>query len=491
MSFFKKSAPCHEALCIIQHVEDRLNGKRGEVLKPDYPIHQALLKHFDKLLSNEEKMSLSAKKMLGITASLSQFDVEMSHSAYQLSDFANNLSTLSESNLAIVEEITASMTDVNEKITYTSDIMDKLSSSSNALIQKNDESMLQLADVAKLKENVIADTTRMNEQIEQLVKMATKVSEIVNGVEAIAEETNLLALNASIEAARAGEAGRGFAVVANEIRKLADNTKKNLDDMRGFVNSIHHAANGSKESLGHTMNSTSNMNEKLDMISDTINENVLMLKDTIKDVYKVSESLQNIKLSAAEVNQAMSSSAQDAEKLLSMTQIIQADANQSKENAKLISRIDEDLSGIVREMTVSLIGGIHAISNEDLINNLRKAKEAHSNWLKNLKRIVDEMKVYPIQTDAKRCAFGHFYHSLQINHPDLVSEWQAIDGVHNKFHSMGSAVLTAVRNNDAGQARNLLEQAQQLSEQIFAHLDNTIKAIEKNGRLGIEVLRVS
>lgn len=491
MNLFKKNAPCDEALCIIKNVEDRLNGKKVEALKPDYPIHQTMLKHFDKLLANEEKMSLSTKKMLGIIASLSQFDVEMSHSAYQLSDFANNLSSLSESNLAIVEEITASMSDVNGKITYTSDIMDKMSNSSNALIQKNDVSMLQLDEVTKLKENVIADTTRMNDQIEQLVKMAVKVSEIVNGVEAIAEETNLLALNASIEAARAGESGRGFAVVANEIRKLADNTKKNLDDMRGFVNNIHHAANGSKESLDNTMHSTNNMNEKLDMISDTIKENVFMLKDTIKDVHKVSESLQNIKLSTTEVNQAMSSSAQDAEKLLNMTQIIQTDASQSKENAKLISRIDEDLSDIVREMAVSLIGGMHAISNEDLISNLQKAKEAHNNWLKNLKRIVDEMKVYPLQTDSKRCAFGHFYHSLQINHPDLIREWQAIDGVHNKFHSTGSAVLTAVRDNNVVQARDLLTQAQQLSEQIFALLDNTIKAIEKNARLGIEVLRVS
>jgi methyl-accepting chemotaxis protein len=491
MNFFKKDAPCDEALCIIKHVEDRLSGKKVLVLRPDYPIHQTMLKHFDKLLSNEEKMSLSAKKMLGITSSLSQFDVDMSHSAYQLSDFANNLSGLSESNLAIVEEITASMSDVNEKITYTSGIMDKLSSSSNMLIQKNDESMLQLAEVAKLKEHVITDTTRMTEQIEHLVKMVVKVSEIVNGVEAIAEETNLLALNASIEAARAGESGRGFAVVANEIRKLADNTKKNLDDMRGFVNSIHLAANGSKESLDHTMQSTGNMNEKLDMISDTIKENVFMMQDTIKDVHKVSESLQNIKLSAAEVNQAMGSSAQDAEKLLGMTQIIQADANQSKENAKLISRIDEDLSAIVRDMTVSLLGGMHAISNEDLISNLQKAKEAHGTWLKNLKRIVDDMKVYPIQTDSKRCAFGHFYHSLQINHPDLIDEWQAIDGVHDKFHSMGAAVLDAVRDKNEVQARTLLAEAQQLSGEIFAHLDNTIEAIEKNARLGIEVLKVS
>ena len=191
----------------------------------------------------------------------------MTHSAYKLIDFAKDMSILSESNLAIVEEITASMNQVNETIGNTSDTMNQLSKSSKALVQKNDESMIQLNEVNILKENVIKDTTTMSEQIKQLVDMAVKVNEIVNGVEEIAEQTNLLALNASIEAARAGEFGKGFAVVADEIRKLADSTKTNLDDMRVFVNNIHKAATGGRESMNNTMKSTNNMNSKLDIIS--------------------------------------------------------------------------------------------------------------------------------------------------------------------------------------------------------------------------------
>lgn len=490
MGFFKKSPPCEEALCILKHVEERLNGQKPETPRPNYYIHQSVLRMFDKLLSNEEKMSSGARKLIGTTAALSQFDVEMSHSAYQLAQFADDLSNLSQSNLAIVQEITASMTDVNEKVSATAEIMDKLAASSNTLIEKNDESMRQLNEITALKENVITDTARMSEQIEQLVEMAAKVSEIVNGVEAIAEETNLLALNASIEAARAGESGRGFAVVANEIRKLADNTKKNLDDMRGFVGSIQEAARSSRESLEHTTHSTGNMNDKLDAISGTIKENVLMMRDTVKDVQHVSESLQTVKRSTDEVNQAMISSAQDAEKLLNMTQVIHADATHSAENAKRISKIDEELSAIARDLTTALSGGMHAIANEDLIANLVKAKEAHGNWLKNLTQIVDEMKVYPIQTDSHRCGFGHFYHSLDIAHPDIVADWLAIDAVHEKFHSTGAAVLDAVRANDATAARSQLTQAQGLSQQVFALLDKTINAIEKNSRLGIEVMRV-
>lgn len=489
MNFFKK-APCNEALCIIKNVEDRLNGKHVDKIEVDYPIHKTLLKHFDKLFVSEEKMSINSKQMLNVISALSEFDVKMTHSSYKMIDFAQNMSLLSESNLSIVEEITASMNDVNETISHTSNTMDQLSKASKELIQKNDESMFQLNEVNTLKEDVIKDTTTMSEQIEKLVDMATKVNEIVNGVQVIAEQTNLLALNASIEAARAGEFGRGFAVVADEIRKLADSTKTNLNDMKVFVNNIQQAANGGRESMANTLKSTNTMNEKLDTISATIKGNVSMLKDTVNDINVISKAMIDIKETSKEVNQAMDLSAQDAEKLLTMTQIIHEDASQSAENAKNISKIDEELSDIVREMLSALNGGIHAITNADLTKNLLKAKEAHGNWMKNLKRIVDDMKSYPIQTDSKRCAFGHFYHSITINHPDIIKEWQAIDGVHHELHTMGVKVIDAISNKNLTLANKLYLEAYELSKKVFIHMDNIITEIERKSKSGVEVLNV-
>ncbi|MDF2613921.1 MAG: methyl-accepting chemotaxis protein [Clostridia bacterium] len=488
MKWFKK-APCDEAVCIIKSVEDRLNGKVVDSPKVDYPIHKTLLRHFDNLLASEKKMSVSARKMLGIISSLSDFDVRMKYSSYKLIDFAKDMSTLSESNLAIVEEITASMSQVNETINYTSDTMNGLAKSSKALVEKNDKSMIQLNEINLLKENVVKDTTLMSEQIKQLVDMAVKVNEIVSGVEAIAEQTNLLALNASIEAARAGEYGRGFAVVAEEIRKLADGTKTNLGDMRNFVNNIHQAANRGRESLNNTMHSTTNMNSKLDIISGTIKENVSMLKDTIKDVDKISESMRDIKESAKQINEAMNSSAQDAEKLSYMTQSIHADATQSAENAKQITIVDEELSSIVRDMIMALNGGMNAITNDDLLSNLTKAKEAHRNWMINLKRMVDEMRTYPIQTNSKRCAFGHFYHSISVTHPDITKEWSAIDSVHHALHNMGEKVIKAINMKNTREANSLYLQAEGLSKQIFDYIDKITRAIEIKSKAGEEILR--
>src|SRR5699024_4322856 len=120
---------------------------------------------------------------------------------------------------------------VNETVSQAAATLNNLSRQSENLLSSNDEGLKQLMEVAKLRETVMEDAKQMGIEIEKLVDMTNKIYEIVGGVGQIADQTNLLALNASIEAARAGEHGRGFAVVAEEIRKLADDTKTNLEGM--------------------------------------------------------------------------------------------------------------------------------------------------------------------------------------------------------------------------------------------------------------------
>lgn len=417
-------------------------------------------------------MASSAKEILNIVSALSSFDVGMTHISHQLMDFSDEMAAVSQSNLAIVEQTTASMNQVNESIEETSNTLNNLSRESEQLIHKNDESIRLLEEVQAIKDAVIKNTSVMSEKIQQLVKLAEEVGKIVDSVEAIAEQTNLLALNAAIEAARAGEHGRGFAVVAEEVRKLADDTKQNLEGMRNFVSSIHSAAKDGKESLSNTISSTSHMSEKIEMVSETVCENVEMLNSIITNIGSINKSMEGIKVAASEINLAMDSSSSDAEKLSHMTQSIHQDAVESVEFAKQISDIDNQLSSIVQNMFERLKGTTHSITNEEFQNGIKKAIDAHIKWMEGLKKIITEMRVYPIQTNSRRCAFGHFYHALHIDNPLIMEEWEEIGRVHHEFHSFGDKVIGAVKENDRLTAQKYYNEAEVLSKRMLSLLEN-------------------
>lgn len=483
MALFRK-APCEEIEGILCYVENTVKGVDCQCPHTDYPKHVKIIEQFDKLLVNEKRMSIAAKEVLEIASQTSSFDVGMSHISEQLMVFARELEELSSSNLAIVEETTATMNQVTETIDYTADTLERLAGESKAFGERNNESKVLLKEVSDLKENVIEDTNNMNTKIEQLVDLASEVGKVVESVQGIADQTNLLALNAAIEAARAGEHGKGFSVVAEEVRKLADDTKKNLDGMRSFVEDIHTAAKDGKVSMNRTFDSTKVMGQKIDLVADTMSSNADMLNGLISSVHEIDTSMQGIKTAASEITQAMEASSDDAQKLSEMTQGIHQDAAESVKYSQSIAMIDDKLSQIANNLFKGLREGKHAVSNEEVQNVIVKAKKAHMDWLEKARGMVESMQKQPLQTDSNKCAFGHFYHAFDITHPELVEQWQSIEALHHEFHTMGDKIITGIEQNDRQSAQAAYRQASEISQHMLGVLDsveNKVKDMTAKG----------
>jgi len=481
------SRPCEEAERIVNYVEGSLAGKDAALPQVKYPLHCKVLGHFQQLIDNEAKMSQAAKKVLDVTSSISGFDVNMSHMSYQLMDFAEDMASLSESNLAIVEQTTAGMNGVNESVNLTSGTLAQLVEQSQNLVRENDVSINLLGDVGILKEDVVEVTRDLNGKISQLVELAAEVGKVVESVQQIAEQTNLLALNAAIEAARAGENGRGFAVVAQEIRKLADSTQQNLLGMRQFVESIHLAGREGMQSLERTLASTGQMSEKIEIVSDTVAGNSRMLKNVVDEVGEIQESIEAVRVAADEINQAMEVSSRDAEKLSYMARTIYQDAAESVKSAGQIAELDDQLSTIVREMFEGLKGSRHAITNDELRQVIEKARQAHEQWMEGLKRMVDELRTYPLQTNSRKCAFGHFYHAVSVDHPELVEDWKQIGERHEQLHLTGGKVMAAVKENKPEGARQLYEGTVQLSREMLASLEKVEQKLNRLTAEGVSI----
>lgn len=442
------------------------------------------------LISNEVRMAEASKSLMDTTSALSSFDVGMGYMSAQLMQYARSLSEVSDSNLAIVEETTASLNMVDENAKTTSVMLGNLNDDAQLLATKTEESQQLLNDAKMLKDELVADMKIMADEMVQLMHLVGEVNEIVDKVQSIAGQTNLLALNASIEAARAGELGKGFAVVADEVRKLADDTNEQLVDMRQFVSQMNQATEESRASLEKSVASGNRMGEMIDGATASVLANTSRLGSVAEDVEEMNRSVGEIRDAIHEINAAMDTSTKDAEQLANMTAFIRDDAEKSVDYAKQLAKIDDDLSAVVEKMYEGLEQSRRAPKNEEIIDILTKAKTAHANWLTTLKQIVDEDHAQPIQVNPRKCMFGHYYYALVVKHPSLAEQWKRIGTLHSTFHKLGQTVLERL-DQDPQARQALYEEAVEVSEQLTEAIDTVIRKIGQMTSAGEAVFEKS
>lgn len=460
-----------EAVLLTDYVYQYLSGKKpAKPMLTDKSMQQ-LLVAVDMLVAQDGRLTEASKQVLDAVSSISSFDVKLAHMSTQLMNFSGSLSDLSESNLAVVEETTATISQVNDNIDATTDTLEGLAGHSNNLAAKNNQSRDVLQEVETLKENVLSDAQALKKNMEELAGLVRGIEDIVESVQQIATQTNLLSLNASIEAARAGEQGRGFAVVADEVRNLADGTKVQLEDMRQFVSKIYEASQNGNQGMDRTLHSINQMSEKIDNVSKTVGENIGMLKEVTETVADINGRMQNIRQATVEVNKAMEQCSSDAEQLTHMTKAISVDAKESVTYAKTISNIDDGLTDTITYMYKGLDQGIAMIDNNHLHEVIGKAKEAHIAWIENLSEMVNNMELSAIQTNPKKCVFGHFYYIIRLKHPEVAAEWKSIENIHSEFHSQGQKAIAAIEKHDETTARNALQSAVGYSDKLMLVLD--------------------
>ncbi len=253
--------------------------------------------------------------------------------AEQLSASAEEQSRASASIAAAVEELSVSIDSVSANANQAQNIAGKSG-------QQAQQSSKVINDTVASMESIAQVVRSASGRIEELGKQSEQISSIVNVIKGIADQTNLLALNAAIEAARAGEQGRGFAVVADEVRLLAQRTTHSTAEISGKIDVI---LNGTIDAVGQMGTGVEQVNQGVDL-AGRAGKAIDTIQQSFQEVVHVIES---ISLSLQEQNAASNEVAGHIERIANMSAQNSEATRHSSAVAHELRNLSSQLNGAV------------------------------------------------------------------------------------------------------------------------------------------------
>ncbi|WP_337879807.1 methyl-accepting chemotaxis protein [Rheinheimera sp.] len=272
---------------------------------------------------------------------------------------STQLAAASEQTSAITVETTTAIREQKSQVTQAATATTEMSSTSQGVMQSSNDALGQIKNadseaerVKTISENNKQTILQLSQEVEQassvinkLHKDSASIGSILDVIRGIAEQTNLLALNAAIEAARAGEQGRGFAVVADEVRSLASKTQASTQEIQAMIQVLQTGAHAAVEAMNKGKKQAENCVTQTEVAAEA-------LESITNAVHLAHDMSEQISHAAREQNQVSNEISHLLESIVTIAEQTASGAEQTSQSSHEVARLAEELRQSVDQFKV-------------------------------------------------------------------------------------------------------------------------------------------
>ena len=301
----------------------------------------------------QPEMSALAQNFNLMTKSIKNLLEKFNKSIKDLNSSSSTLHSIASTTNASVDKQQDSLdqiaTAVHQMVATVQDVTRNAAEASTSASQSDQEASMGLTIVAQAiasMEQLAREISSASEAIEHVEKDSNTISTILDVIKAIAEQTNLLALNAAIEAARAGEQGRGFAVVADEVRNLAKRTQDSTAQIQSMISSLQLNSKKAVDAMSSSSNQSSICVENTGKAGES-------LKNISSRIAAISDMNTQIATATEEQGVVVEEISRNIHIVLQEVQQSSAAAKETARNSDGIKRVAEELGMMAKKFKLS------------------------------------------------------------------------------------------------------------------------------------------